>query len=248
MGGIAQNGTVVVDGDNLIIQGVSPNGIAIQGEVAWVAAPWKLMTYAASQGAQQGNAASLTLDTTGCNLIVVMTAYYTPTYNLSDNMQNVWSLAINTGSFPVSDIRYCLRPTTNENHVFTLNANFQVFTVAAFRGRTNDFTPDQSQQATNVDGSPITLPGITPTAPNTVAVTTVGHGYADAAIDSGFTIISSFPRNSNYGMATAYLFIPGAASIAPTWTLTNVVSVGTTAATLVSFNSSTDTFVRGKTK
>lgn len=240
MGGIAQNGTAIVDGDNLIIQGVSPNGIAIQGQIAWASLPWKLMSYGASQGAQQGNAASLTLDTTGANLIVVMTAYYAPTYNLSDNLQNVWSLAINTGSFPVSDIRYCLRPATSTNHVFTLNANFQVFTVAAFRGRSNDFSPDQSQQATNPDGSPITLPGITPTAPNTLAVSTVGHGYTDAAIDSGFTLISSFPRNSNYGMATAYVLIPGAESVAPTWTLTNVVSVGTSAATLLSFNSSTD--------
>ena len=235
MGGIAKNGVSVVDGDNVAIQGQDTTGIAIQGQIVYTAIPWELLDFAGAQGSQ-----GVTINSVGSNLIVVFSAYFTGSFSLTDSENNIWSEAISIGGLPVSDIHYCLRPTTSPEHTIALTAGFPAFIVAAFRGRSNDFSPDQSQAVSNPNFTPITLPAITPTVANTLAVTTVGMGYSNAAVDSGFTIIETLPRGTNYGTSAAYLVIPGAASIAPTWTLTGQVSADTTSATLVSFNSSTD--------
>lgn len=229
--GIAQQGVVVASGSPLMIQGSAPAGVAINGSVIYRSALWKLLSHGAVQGG------TVTLDTTGANLIVVCTAYYTGTFGLSDNQGNIYTNAVNIGGFPVSAISYCINPTTNAQHNIALNANFFAMMVAAFEAP-SVFTADQT--VTYNDGGGITtipMPEIDASG-NSLVVTTVGHGYAAVAIDSGFVVIDSLPRAGSYGGAAAYGTASNAGPVAPIWTLSNLVTAGSTSATMMTFKPS----------
>lgn len=231
--GLAQQGVVVASGNPLMVQGVIPAGVAAKGSIVYRNAVWTMLSHASIQGG--GN--TVTLDTTGANLIVLCAAYYAGTFVISDSQSNTWTNAVNIGSFPVSVISYCINPATSAQHVVNLNANFAVMMVAAFEAPAA-FVADQT--VTYSDGGGITtvpMPAIDAAA-NSLLVTTIGHGYSTAAIDSGFTLIASFPRGGNYGGAAAFGTASNAASVSPTWTLANLVTAGSTAATMLSFKPS----------
>lgn len=243
MGGFAKGGVIVHRTDNLAVQGAMPLGLAAVGNTFWredrgAAQAWQFLATTKARG-MIGSATFTTpsINTTGANLIVAMVVGTNTSYGFTDSANNAWSLGpTNSSSFW---IYYVLNPTTSTSHTFTLS-NIQAgsMVVAAFKGPTDVFVDQVPAYVTNGTLIPsITANPLTPTANNSLIVSYCGGNQSGTAIDSGFTLIDTWPYLTAQSLASAqaYLTQTAVATVAPTWTLDTSTPYGGVIAGSMSF-------------
>lgn len=239
--GFVKGGQVIYWGDNLALQGEKPSGMAGVGQVIYRAAyaPWKLLTTTNVGGT--ATSATLTtspIDTTGARLLILtVSTYEGSNTSVSDNQNNGWveGAAWYTGTQgPRTEIYYCMTPVTSTAHTFTLSSvyGYGNLFVYSFDGP-SWITFDQSKGAgTSTAATTLQVPALTPSAANSLLLSSISTGsYDQMAVDSGFiaqTVLGI--AATRYGGGAAYLLKGAAAAISPTWTITNPIAAGASAA------------------
>lgn len=162
---------------------------------------------------------STAIDTTGATLIVLAVATSQVGITVTDSQSNKWFgiqpvTASGTQNFTFF---FCVNPTTNASHTFTLSAgNFPSFCVAAFSGSVGAFTPITTNA---VNASTMLMPSITPSLDNALIVTGLcGPNPDTESINGSFTITDQGGGTNGQRVALAYLIQTSAAAAAPTWT------------------------------
>lgn len=223
----------------IAIAGQKPSGLAIAGNNIFAGgASWQLLSQANVTGMGMQ---SMTLDTTGANLLVFLGSSIGDTfyYDVADNQGNTWVNAgkiYTAGRNPNLYLYYCIQPNTNTQHTVQAWGDYKAFIVAAFKGP-DSIGVDQFTY-TNVPGTPISvqIPAITPASQGLVFAGAGLNSY-DASIDSGFTIIDLIPRSSVFGAALAYLINKNTNPISPSWIYSGGwnVTTGDNPVTMINF-------------
>jgi len=168
------------------------------------------------------------VNTTGANLIVIAATDSNgapPT--VTDNQSNTYT-SITTkadGSTQQINLWYCLNPTVNASHTFTVSGSFPSLTAAAFSGVKASGALDQHNNTGNTAASTTVQPGsITPTSDNSLVITAAGIAGAAGAtlsVNNSLSITDQkpFTAGTNYGTGLAWIVQGAAAAINPTWTL-----------------------------
>lgn len=168
------------------------------------------------------------IDTTGANLITVITGEYVgggTGSSITDSKGNTFTRRQYASSSPGQGTLWdCVNPTVGTGHTFTLNNNnYSTVFVAAWSGVDTGAGYDTSNQNTGT-GSSIQTGSITPANANSLVI--AGYGSetttsATATIDSGFTILDQLAPvpGTTEGGGLAYLIQTSAAAVNPTWTL-----------------------------
>jgi hypothetical protein len=187
-----------------------------------------------SATAANGTANGLTtsaIDTSGANLIVVMTAYLpsyvgTPTVNDNKGNGSYTSLTRQDSSDNTGQLYYIFGPTVGTGHTFSLAAtgSFASLSVAAFKQATT--APFDVQSAVNggPSNAPV-APSVTPGFANELVISGYSNGAGvDGAVATGIdagTIAASKPVSIgvSFGSGIAWLKQTTTAAWHPTWTL-----------------------------
>lgn len=180
-----------------------------------------------------------TVDTTGCNLLVVNAAWFNPSapVTLTDSKGNTWvpltaALANNSNS----QLFYTINPTVGSGHTFTFSASFSSICVTGFSGVKTSSPFDVENGHGDASGATTEAPGsITPSENNELVVSGLdtGLGGQPYTIDSGFTISCQDDGGGvNFPGALAFIIQTSAGAVNPTWTLTGSTQA---AATIASF-------------
>jgi hypothetical protein len=178
------------------------------------------------------------LNTTGADLIIIGVAQYMSSgyVTVSDSKGNTWTAltALDDGSFDNGRLYYCVSPTVDAAHTFSLSGNnaYATMFVAAFSGSdtSSAFDLEGGAQAVYTTGS-FTTASITPSQANDLIVSLIGTGAAPLSggfsIGSGFTVTDSvnYTNGSDYSGALAYLFQGAAAAVNTTWTWSGTASI-----------------------
>lgn len=214
MSGFAQGGTAIKDGGNLKIRGVSPTGVAAQGQVIWRAG-WQLL---ATGTAAAPNTITAAINTTGANLLVVLLVAGTPP-PITDSEHNVWTLAISGGTGSWVSIYYCTNPITSASHTVSTTGIAAFCVLSAFRWPAS-IVLDQISSTPSIQGSTIQLPAITPSTANSLLVTGVGLNANVVSVSAGFNIMArnDYVSAIVYGGAAAYSIQGAPVSASPVWT------------------------------
>lgn len=230
--GLAEAGTAIQSGANLAIQGVRPSGIAAQGQAIW--RTWQLV--ASAYGSSTGTT-TVTLNTSGANLIVVMASHYSYyAQTITDSQNNVWTLGIGSpiNLYAATFLYYAIHPVTSTNHQITFTGFWPAVVVMAFK------TPaaisfDQATQNTNpANGLIVQLPPINPVASSLVLTAAGTYQASVSGVDSEFIIPQP---NAMTQLGGAYRIIDNSppASLAPTWTAQSTGTGTSFRALLLSF-------------
>lgn len=139
-----------------------------------------LVSSTAKQGARNGVTTDA-INTTGANLIVIGIAWYSVTSpSISDNQGNTWTALTtsNVASDVGAKLYYCVNPTTNASHTFTLGpANvYGGLIVAAFSGVKTTSPFDQQNGATSSSASALSTGSVTPSEDNELVIFIGGKG------------------------------------------------------------------------
>ena len=202
---------------------------------------WGLVSSTSCPESAAGNTTSPAINTTGANLIVVHISSYSGAtgLTLSDSASNTWTLIVSTAiSHPESSLYYCLNPTTNASHTFTVSGSnlYCVAQISAWSGAAISGALDQSNSNTSGSGTTLQPGSVTPSLNGELVITGVSDDTPPGvfSIGSGFTILSQDAGSGNaQGGACAYLVQSTAAAINPTWTIS--VSQSFIAATIATF-------------
>lgn len=227
MSGLAKGGVAIVDGGNLAIAGIKPSGVAVQGQVIWIAKQWQFLLAIAAPAASYS--ATPAVDTTGADLLVFFSTRLTAAtgYTKSDSANNVWmpGVSLASGAY-TSEVFYCIRPLTSTQHVFqAVSSNATTVLVAAFKTPLSFAFDQQSSIGTVAYVSSIQLPAITPSAPNSLVITSLAAGWGAFvtinSIDSSFLILEEKVTQTPAAalQALAYNVVPNAAPVTPTWSM-----------------------------
>ncbi len=171
-----------------------------------------------------GGGTSSAIDTTGANLIVIVTAQFsggtltTPT----DSKGNTYTgLTARTNGSVRNRIFYCLAPTVGSGHTFTF-ANSGIFASASVQSFSGAATSSVFDVENGATGSLTTLAtgSVTPGQDDSLVIAGVGSGNTgSASINGGFTIANQTTASgSRYSSAGAYLIQTTATAANPTWT------------------------------
>lgn len=223
-------GTRVGGGVSALLQSspssVAPTWTFNQGYVAsaamlnFIPSPWQLL--ASAQATYPTT--SITLDTTGANLIVLYNFSYN--YGLSgiptDSLGNIYTQVINQGigGGPVFTFNYCINPITGTNHTITYapysaGGNYNGFVILAFKCQGNVIF-DQSVYA-----QASVTPAITPPfGPNALIVAAAAVSSSITGVPTGFTSAEAIPLSLVSG-SIAYMLQGAPASVSPAWTFGN---------------------------
>ena len=175
------------------------------------------------------------IDTTYVSLIVfsiASRATFAP--SISDSKSNTWTrvvLNISSGVVGQLVIYYCINPTTDPAHTFTVDGgasghSFASGTITAWARCQAFDTSENGNESTGTTVQPGSLAASSANSLYIVGLTTAASGPpVTPTIDSGFTITDSVLSTANfYGNSQAY-FIQGAISaLNPTWTVTSGTS------------------------
>ena len=191
---------------------------------------WSLIAAAA---AQQTTSA---VDTTGANLLVVVTG--DEGFSVSDSKGNTWTLAVQAAASgsPYSRIYYCYNPTVGSGHTFTVGLSYGAIAVAAYSGSDSSPLDQTGATATGALVTTFASGNITPTTDNQLVVSGIGVGKSanTLTIGSGMSVAAS--KNAatgvTYGAAIAWIAQTTAAAINPSWSWT---SSGEAASPIASF-------------
>jgi hypothetical protein len=174
------------------------------------------------------------LDTTGANLIVIITTDYvnnsctdTPfSYATFDNKGNTYTArgpAISSSGAPDANICLweALNPTVGSGHNFSIGGYYIAFAVAAFSG-VKTSAAYETRVGSGSSGAVTSIqPGnITPVDCNQLLVTGYGaNGLMTGAIsvDSGYTVVDALIRGDSLNVALAYLVETSITTKNPTW-------------------------------
>lgn len=237
--GFARDGTVIRDGDNLVVGGVLPVGIAVAGSVIYraaaapVEAGWELIEHV---GASEGSYMTTPpIDTTDADLLVVVGATYlmSPVPLPSDSKGNSWVPGVsNQGGNSGVGLAYCRGGTVGPGHTFSWTGDYGVICVLAFRG--SAVSPADQSSGASIGNAAMLRPGeITPTVANALIITGISHNDQVASIDSGFDVTDLFPAGAQMAGGAAWLVQPAAAAVNPAWAIT--VSPYSASAVIMSF-------------
>lgn len=236
--GIAKGNLVIRNGGNLQIAGVARAGVAARGAVVYrrvvvPASKWTLIRSAS------GPAPTLTMDTTGANVLVSVCTKVGLGGGITGDTYNNTIVTIvageAAGSASVILSAYGIAGssvTTGLTHAFNGSGSQAVFHIAAFT-----FTGDTSMVIPNSAQTPTTRPGpITPYMPDSLFITTISADGDATSTPTGFTLIQSYPYQSGQrmGSSIAYRLQAGTDPVDPVWTYSGT-TVRTTVAALNPF-------------
>ena len=168
------------------------------------------------------------IDTTGANLIVVMSAGYNAADLCSDNKGNSWTKLTKRGSSGVVWCYYCLNPTVGSGHTFSVGRNGygNIEMIMAFSGVKNATAFDQESGRGDVNAASLQPGSLTPAENGELLITGLYNGDARTpTINSGFTreFYYADGTTQNTG-AMGYLIQGTAAAINPTWSWSGSVN------------------------
>jgi len=187
------------------------------------------ITHVAS-GIARGNSggATLTLDSTGANLIVVTAHYYggdgaNPT-NITDSRGNTWT-ALTRRAHTNSAVRqfYCLSPSVGTSHLFTWvggSNTFNTLSVQCFAG----VSAYSSETGATGSGTSLSTGSITPPSDGAVLIAGVTFDASSTESSSPYGGLqqSNFQTAVALGGASAYLIQSTAASTSNTFSGSSV--------------------------
>lgn len=191
---------------------------------------WTLIANASAGFTSSGSGCTTSpIDTTGADLIVVGSAWFTDQPTLTDSNGNTWT-QLTTQADTNGDhsaLYYCVSPTVGSGHTFSLSAggfSFSTLWVAAFSGV--DTSAAFDLQAGNGSSSSVagsyTTASITPSQNGDLVVSLVATVSAPVSggftVDSGFSHVGDQVHSQCYGGSLGYLFQGTAGPESPTWT------------------------------
>jgi hypothetical protein len=172
-------------------------------------------------------ALALSLNTTNCNLIVLVAADFELSTNqsnqdtITDDQGNTYKVVNTATTAPNSIAIWCCTNAKGASlHTISVAGSFTALAVLwAQYANTTDAT-DQSNIQSASHASRVTLPTIVPSQNGALIVTGVSADASSFAVDSGFTLIGQEPFTSgvNAGLAVAYQVQATAGAVSPTWT------------------------------
>jgi hypothetical protein len=189
--------------------------------------------------------AALNLNTTNCNLIVLVAADYEQTSGQSNqdvitdsiNGASNYKLVNTSTSTTASIAIWCLTNAQGgNNHGISVAGRYTALAVLWDQYADSTNAVDQSSIQSNPHGASITLPSIIPAENGSLIVTGVSANAASFAVDSGFTVIGQAPYTGgqNAGLGVAYLVQATSGAVSPTWT-TQSPGTGPIVACIASF-------------
>ena len=169
------------------------------------------------------------IDTTGCNLIVLVASWYTSTITISDSKSNSWTglTAQSQGAGINLQLYYCLNPTVGTGHTFTNGGSALAASlgVLAFNLDSLSGFDVQNGAMSGATGTTQQPGSITPSTTGSVIVAAGNSDFAGATatVDSSFTLTDTIvtANSQHYGVDTAYLIQSPAAAVNPTFTFSN---------------------------
>lgn len=201
------------------LDATSPSGIAFIAE---------------SSGFGTGNDATTpAIDTTGADLLVVVTAYLNgSTGTISDSKSNTWNdITLSSISFTTLKMSYCVPSSVGASHTFTVTGTntFAAISVMAFSG-VNSTPLDQQNANSATSATSATTGSITPSVNNSLLIAGIGIEATYSALSmSGYTVGTpvSYSSGNHFGGAMAYKIQGTAAADNPTWSWTSLATVAT---------------------
>jgi hypothetical protein len=187
-----------------------------------------------------GGGTTVTLNTTGANLIIVpMTYIRTSTPTLSDSFGNVYS-QLTKYEDPNSNgscVVWYTVGTAGSGHTWTTNCRLGVTSIIAVSGARTVTTPfdlvaGSYSAAMPVIPSPWSAGTLTPSVDNCILVTCVCQNAAVGApgVPSGYTLVGSFGVGTSFPGAAAYKIQTTASLENPGWVINTGGNVTSTVA------------------
>ena len=168
---------------------------------------------------------SPSFDSTGCDLIVVITTQYNASTAVSDNQSNSYTQLTEARSATDAlrtRIHYIIDPVTSATHTVSFGGSGSYASMVVF-GFSAGGTPTYDDDTENGGYDSRQAGPITPGGDGALFIAGLGHNTAP----SGNTINQSFSdpidedtTGTNYGTHGSYLIQGTAAEIDPTWTFT----------------------------
>jgi hypothetical protein len=180
------------------------------------------------QGSTNNNGfTTSSIDTSGCDLIVVAVTDFNATAVLTDSKSNTWlsTYTADTIRTPSSQIFYAKNPSVGSGHTFSISGSSNGPAAYIFGLSGSDTTANYDVAATHfVDFATTGQAGsITPTVDNEILIAVTTHqdfSGNNPTIDSGFTIADALvgAGGAHFGGSSAYLIETTATAKNPTWT------------------------------
>jgi hypothetical protein len=181
------------------------------------------------------DSATVTLDTTGADLIVVHLSYYAVAGppKVNDSLGNTWTALTPATLPPTASLLYdCARPIVGASHEVQFRGvgSYAVLTVLAVAG-TAAAPPSVQAQATTT-GTSLRPGAVTPPRAGGLIVTGLSlDGGSGIGLTAGFnSLILPYSSGRNMGGGLGYRIPAGPAVIAPTWTWTGPTAAAATLA------------------
>jgi hypothetical protein len=179
-------------------------------------------------GSGVNSATTTAFSTLTAKIIVIVTNHrLTISPTISDSKSNTWTLVRSQTNSSAVDIYYCVNPTTDANHTFTVDGgsgsshDFNNIFVGAWTG-SSTITLDQ-QNGNQTAGTSGTANSITPTVNNELVIAALTCFIGTSiTINSSYNVVDvtrSF-GSGNYGSGMAYIIQTTAAATNPTWSWT----------------------------
>ena len=201
---------------------------------------WSLVdsTKAGSTGGGFFTVTTPSIDTSGADLIVVVSSFYNGGSNcvVTDNKGNTWQNARLASQAIQASVRisYCFNPTVGSGHTFTTQAangstfDYPTILVEAWSGAATAPLDKTNGATSAASGSTIAAGSVDPSPTDNelciAGLSSDANSAGAVSIDSGFTISNTVPHDGSAAHmlgSMAHLVQTTAASANPTWNLTN---------------------------
>jgi hypothetical protein len=182
--------------------------------------------------ATANSATTSPVDTTGANLLIVVSTSWGDTSDPTDNMGNTFleGITVISGSRRLY-VWYCINPTVGAGHTVTKTGNAASTGLLAYSASSPTF--DQASAGASGNGTSAASGSFTPAQNGSLIISglLVEGGNKPYAVDSGLTIQNDEGAGGAYNLVDADLVQTTAAAINPTWTWTGAenYSVGAVA-------------------
>jgi hypothetical protein len=172
------------------------------------------------------------INTTGSKLIVLAVAGTSTVPTVSDSQSNSWTQAsISRGSGPVVYFFYCITPTVNASHTFTVSGSISAMVVGAYSATNTPSLDTANDQGTST-GTTFATSGAAGMTPSTNGcLITSAHCFPNPGFTSGWAAASgwtaddvqNYTGGTNYGVGMVHQIQTTATTIAAntqtaTWT------------------------------
>lgn len=188
---------------------------------------------ASSSASGAGGGTTSGINTTDCDLFVIVVGFYSasPITSVSDSKGNSWSsLTLYNSSAYAIRIYYCKPTSVDTSHTFTVSGTtiYASFGVLAFKNTAQSSVVDvENGTGTIATGSSRQPGSVTPSQNNSLIITGIVYdGINSFSIDSSFTVEQqlSYIGGTRMGFGVAYLIQSTAAAVNPTWSWTGSYS------------------------